>query len=80
MISKDTEELIIRKYLQGYSRDEIAEQTLTATGTVTTKINEWKRRIGAPDIEDLRQFVIIIRKSGMTIKQLASSFRTLNFA
>lgn len=31
-----------------------------------------------PDIEDLRQFVIIIRKSGMTIKQLASSFRTLN--
>lgn len=66
--------------MQGYSRDEIAEQTLTATGTVTTKINEWKRRIGAPDIEDLRQFVIIIRKSGMTIKQLASSFRTLNFA
>lgn len=47
MISKDTEELIIRKYLQGYSRDEIAEQTLTATGTVTNKINEWKRRIGA---------------------------------
>ena len=48
-----------------------------ATGSVTNKINEWKKRIAAPDIEELRRFSVVIRKSGMTINQLAQGYRTL---
>ena len=77
MISRDVENLIIQYYLQGLSRDEIAENTGVGEGTVSNKLKEWKKRISGPDIEDLRQFVVITRKSGMTIKQLAKGFRTL---
>ncbi len=77
MISSVVENLIIQYYLQGLSRDEIAEHIGVSKGTVSNKINEWKKRISAPDIEDLRQFAVITRKCGMTIKQLAKGFRTL---
>jgi hypothetical protein len=59
------------------SRDEIAKDIGIASGSVTNKINEWKGRIDAPDIEELRQFAMVVRKSGMTMKQLAKGFRTL---
>jgi len=77
MISSNVENLIIQSYLQGLSRDEIAEYIGIASGSVTNKINDWKRRVDAPDIEELRQFAVIVRKSGMTMKQLAKGFRTL---
>ena len=77
MIANHIEDLIIQNYLQGLSRDEIAKEMSVATGSVTNKINEWKKRIAAPDIEELRRFSVVIRKSGMTINQLAQGYRTL---
>ncbi len=77
MIANHIEDLIIQNYLQGLSRDEIAKEMSVATGSVTNKINHWKKRIAAPDIEELRRFSVVIRKSGMTINQLAQGYRTL---
>jgi transposase len=43
MISRDVENLIIKNYLLGSSRDEIAESIGVGKGTVSNKINEWKK-------------------------------------
>ena len=77
MISKLIEELIIQNYIQGHSRDEIAEETGVAPGTASNKINEWKRKLEAPDIEELRRFAVNMNKSGMTIRQCTKGFRFL---
>ena len=77
MISSQVEESIIQNYILGHSRDEIAEETGVAPGSVSNKVNEWKRRIEAPDIEELRRFAVNIRKSEMTIKQCIKGFRFL---
>ncbi len=77
MISSQVEELIIRNYLSGHSRDEIAEETSVATGSVSNKVNEWKKRLAAPDIEELRRFAVNMKKSGITMKQCAKGLRFL---
>ena len=77
MISSQVEGLIIQNYILGHSRDEIATETGVAPGSVSNKVNEWKRRIDAPDIEELRRFAVNMRKSGMTIKQCTKGFRFL---
>ncbi len=77
MISRQIEELIIQNYILGHSRDEIAKEAGVAPGSVSNKVNEWKRRIEAPDIEELRRFAVNMRKSGMTIKHGIKGFRFL---
>lgn len=77
MISSQVEELIIQNYLSGHSRDEIAEETGVALGSVSNKVNEWKKRLAAPDIEELRRFAVNMKKSGITMKQCAKGLRFL---
>lgn len=77
MISSQVEESIIQNYLLGHSRDEIAEETEVAPGSVSNKVNDWKKRIAAPDIEELRRFAVNMRKSGVTMKQCAQGLRFL---
>ena len=48
-----------------------------APGSVSNKINEWKKRIDAPDIEELRRFAVNLKKSGMTMKQCIKGLRFL---
>jgi hypothetical protein len=63
--------------LLGHSRDEIAKETGAAPGSVSNKVNDWKNRIAAPDIEELRRFAVNMRKSGTTMKQCAKGLRFL---
>jgi len=77
LISRQVEESIIQKYIDGHSRDEIARETGASTGSVSNTVNEWKRRIEAPDIEELRRIAVNMRKSGITIKQSIKGFRFL---
>ena len=68
-------ELVINGYLNGKSFDEISNENNIAKGSVFNIINTWIAQIGIPDIEEIREFSIVIRKSGITIKQCAQSFR-----
>ena len=77
MISSQVTESIIQNNLSGHSRDEIAEETGAAPGSVSNKVNDWKKRIAAPDIEELRRFAVNMRKSGMTMKHCAKGLRFL---
>ena len=77
MLSKYVEEQIIQNHLMGFTRDEIARGNNVATGTVSNKINEWKKRTEIPDVDELRQITTLIRKSGVDVRQCAKGFRIL---
>ena len=68
-------ELVINGYLDGKSYDQIAYELDIAKGSVFNIINTWIAQIGIPDIDALREFSVTVRKSGITIKQCAQSYR-----
>lgn len=68
-------ESVINGYLNGKSYEEIANDNNIARGSVFNIIQSWIAQIGIPDIDELREFSVIVKKSGITIKQCAQSFR-----
>lgn len=77
MLSKYQEEQIILNHVLGCTRDEITELTNAAAGSVSNKINEWKKRTQIPDIDEIRQITTLIRKSGVNVRECAKGFRIL---
>jgi hypothetical protein len=67
--------LVIRAYLNGKTRDDIAKETGISTGKVSNMIKEWKNKIGIPIVEELRDFTIAVKKSGISIGQCAEGYR-----
>ena len=67
--------IVINNYLNGKSFDEISKENFISKGAISNIINSWISEIGIPDIQELREFSTIMRKSGITIKQCAQSFR-----
>jgi hypothetical protein len=67
--------LVIQVYLNGKSRDDIAKETGISTGKVSNIIKEWKNKIGIPIAEELRNFTIAVKKSGISIGQCAEGYR-----
>lgn len=74
-ISGLTKESVIKGYLDGKSFDEIAHHNNIGKGSVHNIIQGWIDHTGIPDIKEIREFTTIVRKSGITIKQCAQSFR-----
>jgi hypothetical protein len=71
------ESCVIRDYLNGKTRKQISEDNNTSTGNVSNITNEWKRRIGKPEAEEIRELVSLVRKSGLSVKQCADGYRTM---
>lgn len=61
--------LAIQGYLNGKSRDQIAKEIGISTGSVSNILRDWKYKIGIPVAEELRDFAVIVKKSGMSIEQ-----------
>src|SRR5919112_69802 len=70
------ESQVIRDYLNGKTRNQIAIDNNTSPGNVSNITNEWKRRIGKSDGEEIRDFVKSVRKAGLSVKQCADGYRT----
>ena len=66
---------MIQEWLKGKTRDTIAEETGISQGTVTEIITKWKEKMANPDIENLRELAILVRKSGITVGECAEGFR-----
>ena len=66
-----SESRVIWDYLNGKTREQIANDNNTSTGNVSNITNEWKRRIGKPEAEEIRDFVKSVKKSGLSVKQCA---------
>lgn len=68
---------VVSSFLNGKQGDINAKELCISTGKVSAIIKEWKKRIDAPDIDELRELAVIIRKSGMTIEQCAMGHRII---
>jgi hypothetical protein len=67
--------LVIQNYLQGKSMNQISNETGISKGKFHYLINDWQDEIGSPDIEELRGFVVLVKKSRINIGQCAQGYR-----
>lgn len=67
--------IVIKKYCEGKTLDQIAKDTTLSKGTVYNMVKQWKDCLGSAGIEEIREFGIIVNKSGMTIQECALGFR-----
>jgi transcriptional regulator with XRE-family HTH domain len=75
-IPKSIRERVIKQWLQGMSRDEIAKNNDIGAGTVTAIIKDAKQDI--PDIDLLRAVALVLKKYGLDLSVFASSIRIKN--
>jgi hypothetical protein len=69
---------VIRLYLQGESRDDIARTCGVGKGTVSNIIDEWKRRLDIPDVQSLRDLAVNLKRRGIDATQCAEGLRIKN--
>src|SRR5215212_10512256 len=74
----DMKDEVIRLYLQGESRDDIARTCGVGEGTVSNIIDEWKRRLDIPDVQSLRDLAVNLKRCGIDAAQCAEGLRIKN--
>jgi predicted acetyltransferase len=70
--------IVIQIYLQGKSMNQIANETGISKGKVHYLLADWKKKIAIPDIDGIIDFIVLVRKSNMSIQQCAQGFRMTN--
>ena len=58
--------------------DEIAEELPLSKGAVHKIIKDWRYSSKSPDIDDIRLFMVEVRKAGTNFSECIESFRLLN--
>lgn len=77
-ISNEMKDAVIRLYLQGTSRNDIAKTCGIGDGTVSNIIDEWKHRLDIHDAEDLMDLAATVKRLGIDMPaQCAEGFRIL---
>src|SRR5919107_6221978 len=77
-ITDDMKDEVIRLYLQGLSRNDIARTCGVGEGTVSNIIDEWKRSLDIPDVQSLRDLAVNLKRCGIDAAQCAQGLRILN--
>jgi transcriptional regulator with XRE-family HTH domain len=72
-IPKSIRERVIKQWLQGMSRDQIAKHNDIGAGTVSSIIKDSKQEI--PDIDLLREVALVIKNDDLDLSVLAYSIR-----
>lgn len=67
--------MIVQDYLGGKPRNQIAKDRNTSTGNVSNIVDAWKKRVGIPYVDELREFVVFLKKSGISIEECVQGFR-----
>jgi hypothetical protein len=75
-IPKPIREQVIKQWLQGISRDQIAKDNDVGAGTVSSIIKDSKQEI--PDIDLLRQGALVLKKNDLDLSVFAASIRIKN--
>ena len=75
-ISEDIQRKIIRLWLEGKSRKDIALLCNVSEGTVSNVIADWKQKLGEGDADELRELGNNLRRSGIDTAQCAQGHRT----
>ena len=74
-ISEAVKSAVILQWFDGFARDTIAVNNDLSGGGVTNIISEWKKGLGSSVADDLREFVVALKKFGITPAQCASGCR-----
>lgn len=69
---------VIDSWLMGKTRDKIASEFSTSTGSVSNIIEQWKNRMGVFDAYNLRELGLALKKAGITPVQCANGLRITN--
>ncbi len=75
-IPRSIRERVIKQWLQGMSRDQIAKDNDVGAGTVSAIIKDAKQEI--PDIDLLRQVALVLKKNDLDLSLFAASIRIKN--
>jgi len=75
IIDQNVKSIVIREYLNGTSRDKIAQIAGISAGTASNIIKDWKDGINMPNVEQVRDFSTEVKKAGMSIGQCAQGYR-----
>ena len=75
VLTRLTKSLVIQGYLNGKSRDIIAQETGISLGSASNAIKEWKIQIGSLEAEEIREFAVLVKKSGISMEQCTQGFR-----
>ena len=73
-VLKSIKERVIKQWLQGTSRDQIAKDNDIGAGTVSSIIKEAKQKV-IPDIDLLREVTIVLKKEELDLPVHACSIR-----
>ena len=74
-IPENIRQTVIRLWLEGNSRKEIALISGVSEGTVSNIIAEWRQKLGDGDAEALRELGINMKRIGIDAAQCAEGFR-----
>ena len=75
-ISENTRQTVIRLWIEGNSRKDIALITGVSEGTVSNIIAEWRQKLGDGDAEAIRELGINMERIGIDAAQCAEGLRT----
>jgi transcriptional regulator with XRE-family HTH domain len=75
-IPRSIRERVIKQWLQGMSRDQIAKDNDIGAGTVSAIIKDAKQE--NPDIDLLREVAVVLKKNDLDLSILSSSIRIKN--
>jgi hypothetical protein len=75
-ISENTKQTVIRLWVEGNSRKDIALITGVSEGTVSNIIAEWRQKLGDDDAEAIRELAINMKRLGIDAAQCAEGLRT----
>ena len=75
-VTQPLKSVIIRNYLNGLSLSQIALETGISKTTAHNVVFDWKSKILAGDIEEIRRFIAEAGRSGITVQQCVQGFRT----
>ena len=70
-ITSFSNDIVIQKYLNGKTLDQIAKETNLSKGTVYNLVKRWKDNLGSIGVDEIREFAITVNKSGLTIQECA---------
>ena len=74
-ITSFSNDIVIQKYLHGKTLDQIVKETNLSKGTVYNLVKRWKDNLESTGIEEIREFAIVVNKSGLTIQECAQGCR-----
>jgi hypothetical protein len=77
-VPKLVREKVITEWLQGFTRDKIAENNGIGQATVTEIVKEYRENYS--DVDKQREFVSALRREGTGLDNFASSVRLNRFA